>query len=231
MLAFNLIPAFPLDGGRVLRSVLWSATGNLKRATYWASQAGHAFAWLLIGWGLLQFFSENWLGGIWTCLIGLFLNKAAQSGYQQVLVRDVLKGEQVHRFMTKDPIVVPASLTLRRWVEDYVYQYHRKTFPVVSDGRLEGCVETTALSKIPRADWDKHTVGDLMRRDLPALTISPDADALDAMAKMQRSDVGCLLVTAGDRLEGIISLGDVLHFLHLKLDLEGPEGNSAGRLS
>ncbi len=149
VLAFNLIPAFPLDGGRVLRSILWGATGNVRRATYWASLAGQTFAWLLIAWGIMQFFTGNWLGGIWIGLIGLFLNSAAQSGYQQVLVRQALQGEPVRRFMNPDPIVVPASLDLLHWVEDFVYRYHRKTFPVVSNGHLEGCVETQVLSQIP----------------------------------------------------------------------------------
>jgi len=228
VLAFNLIPAFPLDGGRVLRSILWSVTGNLRRATRWASLAGQVFAWLLIASGLMQFFAGNWLGGIWMGMIGLFLNNAAQSSYQQVLVRQALAGEPVRRFMNADPIVVPESLDLRHWVEDYVYRYHRKTFPVVSGGNLEGCVETRALAHIPTGEWDRHTVAEVMRRDLTALTISPDADALDALSKMQRNGVTCLLVTAGDRLVGVISLSDLLRFLDLKLDLEGADDSRPG---
>lgn len=151
VLAFNLIPAFPLDGGRVLRSILWATTGDLRRATLWASRAGQAFAWLLIFWGVGQFFAGNWLGGIWTGLIGLFLNNAAQGSYQQVLIRQALHGEPVRRFMNSDPITVPPSLDLLHWVEDFVYRYHHKAFPVVSDGHLEGCITTQALAGIPRA--------------------------------------------------------------------------------
>jgi len=225
VLAFNLIPAFPLDGGRVLRSILWSITGNLRRATYWASLSGQAFAWLLIAWGLMQFFTANWLGGIWMGMIGLFLNNAAQSGYQQVLVKQALQGEPVRRFMNPDPIVVPPSLDLLHWVEDFVYRHDRKTYPVVSDGHLEGYIETRMLTRIPRAEWDRHTVGEVMQRDLTALTIPPHADALVALGKMQRSGVSCLLVTLGDRLVGIISLSDLLRFLNLKLELEGIAGS------
>ena len=125
--------------------------------------------------------------------------------------------------MNADPIVVPDSLDLQHWVEDFVYRYHRKMFPVVSDGHLEGCVETRALSQIPRGEWDRHTVAEVMRHDLTALTISPDADALDALSKMQRNGVTCLLVTAGDRLVGMIGLSDLLRFLDFKLDLEGAD--------
>jgi Zn-dependent protease len=224
VLAFNLIPAFPLDGGRVLRSILWGATGNLRRATYWASLAGQAFAWLLIGWGLVQIFTGNFLGGIWSGLFGMFLNNAAQSGYQQVLVRQALQGEPVRRFMNSQPIVVPPTLDLLRWVEDYVYRYHRKSFPVASEGRLEGLVSTRVLARVPRGEWDRHTVGEVMDTDLGAVTISPDADALKALGKMQRTGSSRLLVTDGDRLVGIISLKDLLDFLNLKIELEGPDG-------
>ena len=142
VLAFNLVPAFPLDGGRVLRSILWGATGNLRRATHWASLAGQAFAWLLIAWGLVQFFSGNWLGGIWTGMIGLFLNNAAQIGYQQVLVRQSLKGEPVRHFMNPDPVVVPGSLDLNNWVEDFVYRCPCEIFPVVSNGADDNSAES-----------------------------------------------------------------------------------------
>jgi CBS domain-containing protein len=221
VLIFNLIPAFPLDGGRVLRSILWGTLGSLRRATYWATLLGRSFAWILIAWGVLNFFAGNWLGGIWIGLIGLFLNNAAQAGYQQVLVRQALAGEPVRRFMTADPITVQPSLDLRRWVEEYVYRYHRKAFPVVAEGRLEGLIETQVLAQLPRGDWDRHTIGEFMRRDLQAVTISPQADALEALGKMQRSNSSRLLVIEDQRLVGILSLRDLLNFLNLKLELEG----------
>jgi Zn-dependent protease/CBS domain-containing protein len=226
VLAFNLVPAFPLDGGRVLRSILWGATGNLGRATHWAALLGQAFAWLLIAWGVLQFFMGNWLGGVWIGLIGMFLNSAARGGYQQVLVRQALEGEPVRRFMNPDPIAVPPSLDLRRWVEDFVYRYHRKTFPVVSDGHLEGFIDTSALGEVSRQEWVRYTIGDVMRRDVEAITIAPDADALQALGKMRRTGSSRLLVVDGDRLVGIISLKDLLSFLHLKIELEVPNGEA-----
>jgi Zn-dependent protease/CBS domain-containing protein len=224
VLLFNLIPAFPLDGGRVLRSILWGTTGDLRRATRWAAMAGQVFAWVLMAWGVVQFFSGNWLGGIWTGLIGLFLHRAAQSSYQQVLVRQALQGEPVRHFMTTEPIVVPPSLDLLHWVEDFVYRYHRKAFPVAADGHLQGLITTRALAGLPRAEWPQHRVGEVMRQDLRAVTISPDADALQALGKMQRTGLSRLLVTEGDRLVGVISLKDLLRFLDLKMHLESPEG-------
>ncbi len=221
ILAFNLVPAFPLDGGRVLRSILWGATGNLRHATFWASLAGRAFAWLLIAWGIVQFFAGNWVGGIWLGLIGLFLNQAAQTGYQQVLMRQALLGETVRRFMNPQPIVVSPALDLRTWVEDYVYQHQRKMFPVTSNGHLDGVIDTRTLADIPRTDWPQHTVGEVMAKDLDARSIRPDADALEALAMMNRTGQSRLLVTEGDHLVGIITLKDLLRFLNLKLELEG----------
>ena len=220
LLAFNLVPAFPLDGGRVLRSLIWGTTGDLRRATYWASVAGQWFAWLLIAWGLVQFFGGNWLGGIWSGLIGLFLNNAAQGSYRQVLIRDALRGESVRRFMNTQPIVVPQSLDLLHWVEDYVYRFHHRAFPVTSNGHLEGFISTNSLSQMPRGEWYRRTIGEVMRRDLKAITISPDTDALDALTKMQRTDASQLLVVEQDHLVGIISLKDLLQFLNLKMELE-----------
>jgi Zn-dependent protease/CBS domain-containing protein len=223
VLVFNMIPAFPLDGGRVLRSILWGATGNLRRATLWASYGGQFFAWLLIVWGVLQFFSHNWVGGIWSILIGMFLNTAAKSGYQQVLIRQVLQGEPIRRFMTPDPVVVAPSLDLLHWVEDFVYRFHHTVFPVSTNGRLEGVITTQALGGIPRAEWAKHTVGEVMTSDLSAVSISADSDALAALEKMQRTRSPMLLVTDGDRFLGIVSLKDLIRFLDLKLQLEGSD--------
>jgi Zn-dependent protease/CBS domain-containing protein len=226
VLIFNLVPAFPLDGGRVLRSILWGMTGNVRRATRWASFLGQAFAWVLIAWGVLDLFSHDWLGGIWSILIGLFLNSAATSSYQQVLIRQALQGEPVNRFMNTNPIVVSPSLDLLQWIEDFVYRYHHHAFPVVSDGRLEGVITTRAVKSLPRSEWSEHTVGEVMNGDLSALTLPANADALEALGKMQRTDSSLLLVTAGERLLGIITLKDLLAFLNAKLELEDERGAS-----
>jgi CBS domain-containing protein len=228
-LAFNLVPAFPLDGGRVLRSILWGALGNLRRATYWAALAGRGFAALLIALGVLCLFSGQVFQGVWLGLIGLFLSDAARGGYEQVLVRQVLRGEPVSRFMTADPVVVPPSLDLRSWVEDYVYRHHRKAFPVVSDGRLEGLITTAALADFPREDWPLHKVAEAMQRDLSAVSIVSDTDALAALGKMQGTGSSRLLVVDGGRLVGIVSLKDLLRFLHLKLELEDDAEGPGGR--
>ncbi len=221
VLVFNLIPAFPLDGGRILRSILWGILGDLRSATYWSALCGRLFAGILIAIGVVQFFWGNWLGGIWTGLIGLFLHNAATSGYQQVLIRQTLEGAPVRSFMNTHPIVVPPSLDLQHLVEDYVYRHHHKAFPVVVGDHLEGLVDTQALMEVPRTEWDRHTVGEVMRHDLDRLTISPNADAYQALNKLRQTHAKRLLVTEGDHLVGIVGLKDLMNFLDLKLALEG----------
>jgi Zn-dependent protease len=227
VLAFNLVPAFPLDGGRVLRSILWGITGRLRKATYWASLLGRGFAWVLIFLGVLEIVVVPGaaLSGIWLAVIGLFLNNAARGSYQEVLVRQALGGEPVSRFMNTKPIVVPPGADLRHFVEDYVYRHHRKAFPVGADGKLEGYVSTQALSRYPRDEWETHTVAEVMERDLKPLSIAPQGDALKALGQMRSTGMSRLLVVEGERLVGIVSLKDLLRFLHLKLELEAEEGH------
>lgn len=228
VLIFNMIPAFPLDGGRVLRSILWAVMDNVRRATYIASLLGQGFAWLFIFIGVLQLFSGNFLQGIWLGLIGMFLNNAAQASYQSVYIRQILGGEPVARFMTREPIVVSPDIDLRHLVEDYMYRYHRKMFPVTSNGRLEGVISTHELARVPREEWEIRKVGEVMRQDLDVCSIPPTADALQALSRMQRN--GCsrlLVVDHHGQLVGVVSLKDLLRFLDLKLELEN--GGMLGR--
>jgi CBS domain-containing protein len=220
VLLFNLVPAFPLDGGRVLRSALWGMLGNLRRATYIASLCGQAFAWLLIAVGISNFVAGQIFYGLWLGLIGLFLNGAARSSYQQVVVRQMFRGERVSRFMNPRPIVVRPSLDLKSWVEEYVLRYHHKLFPVAANGAIEGVIATQALASFPREEWAKHSVGEAMRRDVQSLSTSAETDALKALGKMQRTGSSRLLVMDGDSLVGIVSLKDLLSFFDLKLELE-----------
>jgi Zn-dependent protease len=227
VLIFNLIPAFPLDGGRIFRSLIWGITGHLRRATYWSSMIGRGFAWFLIFLGVFALVNGFLVNGIIFGLIGLFLNTAAQAGYQQVLIRQLLQGEPVSRFMNRAPIVVSPTLSLLDWVEDYVYRFHHKAFPVIDDERLVGLVSTRQLSLFPRAEWDIHTVADAMQTDLEPITLSADADAMQAFERMQRQGADRLLVTDQDRLLGLISLRDLIQFLNLKLELEGEESDKS----
>jgi Zn-dependent protease len=218
---FNLIPAFPMDGGRVLRAALWYWRGDLKQATRIASNAGKLFGMGLMALGVLSVVAGNFIGGMWWFLIGLFVRGAAASAYQQMLSRDLFEGEPVRRFMTHETVAVPQDLPLSRFVEDYVYTYHYDLFPVVTDGRLVGCIATRQLKAEPREKWPYLAVRDLMVPCTEENTVDPGMDAIEAMALMNRTGNSRLIVAVGDRLVGIVALKDMLELFNLKIDLEG----------
>jgi Zn-dependent protease/CBS domain-containing protein len=221
LVAFNMVPGFPLDGGRVLRSILWHFNGNFRKATYAASRAGMAFSLVLIAVGIFNLLFLNPIGGLWWVLIGMFLRGAATQSYQQVLIRQALKGESVRQFMTSDPITVTPSLPLDEFVHDYVYRHHFKMFPVVDDGRLLGCVTTRQVKEVPRDAWADRTVGDVVDGCSDANSVHADADAMDALKMMNHNQVSRVMVVDDGELLGMLSLKDLLEFLSLKLDLEG----------
>jgi Zn-dependent protease/predicted transcriptional regulator len=219
--AFNVLPAFPLDGGRVLRSILWGAKGNLRWATHVSSTVGSGFGILFIALGIFSFFTGNFIGGIWWFLIGMFLTSAARMSYQQLLTRRALEGESVRRFMKTDPVTVTPNLTVDRLVEDYVYVFHHKMYPVIADSnRLVGCVTTKQIKEVPREEWGRRRISDISATCSADNTISPDADAVQALSQMNRSGTSRLMVVEGDRLVGVVALKDMLRFLSLKVELD-----------
>jgi len=218
---FNLVPAFPLDGGRILRSVLWHWKGNLRWATRISSLLGAGFGLLLISLGVLRVVQDDFMGGMWWFLIGLYVRHAAQMSYQQLLLRQALGGEPVARFMRSNPVTVPRSISVQQLVQDYVYRYHFKMFPVLDDsGRLFGCVSTQQVRNLPHDEWDSQTVGAIAERCGPDNTVTADTDALRALSRMSRTGDSRLLVVDGDRLLGILALKDLLQFFALKMELE-----------
>lgn len=217
---FNLIPAYPLDGGRILRSILWGWRNNLRWATRVSSQIGSVFGMILVALGVLRILAGNFIGGMWMGLIGLFISSAAKMSYQQLITRKALEGESVKRFMKTEPVTVPASLTIDRLVEDYIYRFHYKLFPVVDSKKLLGCVSTRDVKEIPRDEWEQRTVGQIASKCSSDNTISPDADAVEALSAMRRNNVSRLMVLEENRLLGIIALKDMLEFLSLKVELD-----------
>jgi Zn-dependent protease/predicted transcriptional regulator len=220
--AFNTVPAFPLDGGRVLRSILWGIKGNLRWATRVASKIGSGFGILLILFGIFNvLFVGNFIGGMWWFLIGMFLHNAARMSYQQLLTRKALEGESVRRFMKTDPVTVSPDLTVDRLVEDYLYHYHHKMYPVVTDsGRVEGCVSTKEIKNVPRGEWNQKQVREITAPCTGDNSIGPDTDAIKALSLMNRTGTSRLLVTEDDRLAGVVTLKDMLKFLSLRVELD-----------
>lgn len=217
---FNLVPAFPLDGGRILRSVLWKAKNNLRWATKISSWIGSAFGIFLIVLGVFSFLRGNFIGGMWWFLIGLFIRGAAAMSYQQLLIRRALEGERVRRFMNPDPVAVPPSLSVADLVEDYIYRHHFKMFPVVDGQKLLGCVTTRQVKEVPREQWSQKKVEELADRCSNGNTISPGADAMEALSSMSRNRLSRLMVVEDSRLVGVLSLKDLLRFISDKVELE-----------
>jgi Zn-dependent protease/CBS domain-containing protein len=217
---FNLVPAFPLDGGRMLRAGLWAWKGNLKRSTRVASRIGEAFGLLLVAWGILRLLTGFVIGGMWFILIGLFIRSAAQMSYRQLLTRRALEGESLQRFMNRKPVTVDPGLRLDRLVEDFIYRYHHKLFPVVDGDRLVGCVTSRQVKAVPRDRWAGTPVGEVMQACSDENTVGAETDAVDVLASMHRNKAGRLMVVRGDRLMGIIALKDLLEFLSMKIELE-----------
>jgi Zn-dependent protease/CBS domain-containing protein len=218
--AFNLLPAFPLDGGRILRSILWGAKDNLRWATRVSSSIGAAFGLGLIFLGILQFIGGNVIGGVWMFLIGMFLRNAAQMSYQQLLVRKALEGETVRRFMNPDPVTVQDSITVAKLVEDYIYKYHYKMFPVMAGEKLVGCITTREVKEIPREAWDRESIREAVSPCSEDNTISPETDAIKALAMMNQTGASRLMVVENGRLVGLVTLKDLLEFFSLKVELE-----------
>ncbi|MGD2079669.1 MAG: site-2 protease family protein [Nitrospirota bacterium] len=218
--AFNMLPAFPLDGGRVLRSALWWWKKNLKWATRTASQAGSLFGLILIVLGLMSVLTGNLIGGIWWFLIGMFLRNAAQSSYRQVLLRKALEGEPVRKLMIENPVTVSPSTSLEELAESYFMKYHYKMFPVVENGRLLGCISMEQAKEIPRDRWGERRVGDLAEGCSGENTIPPESDVMEALSAMNRRGKSRLMVVEDGRLLGIITTRDIMRHFSVKLELE-----------
>lgn len=216
---FNLIPAFPLDGGRVLRAALWQRKKNLRWATRIASRIGSGFGMFLIFVGVANFLLGNIIGGIWQSMIGMFLRSAAESSYRQVVYRKALEGETVERFMNPLPVTVSASISIRELVEAYIYRYYFKMFPVLDEDKLLGCITTRQVKDIPREEWDRWTVGDRLDRCGDNNTIGPGAGAMQALSLMGKTGNSRLMVVKDGKLVGIVSLKDIMGYLSTKMEL------------
>lgn len=216
---FNLLPGFPLDGGRVFRAALWRWLGDLRRATLIASWGGRILGYALIVLGILSFAEGGAISGMWWVLIGLFLAASATTAYTQLLIHLAVKGRTVQALMTPDPVVVPVHMTVRDFAEEVLYHHDFDSFPVVDGDRLVGCVGKEDVRPLPRAEWSETAVAAILRACTADATIDRNEDAAKALDRMQASGNSRLMVMAGDRLVGVLVLKDLLHHLSLRRDL------------
>jgi Zn-dependent protease len=215
---FNLIPGFPMDGGRVLRSLIWKATGDLKKATRAASLAGRGIAFVLIFLGVFQIL-RGYLFGLWWILIGWFLHHAAVSGYSEVMVKGVLQGMTAEDLMSKDFETVSSELSVQDLVDNYILKKKERVFLVSDNGNLKGIVCLEDVKQTPKERWPQEKVKDIMTPRDRLEAVAPEADGNKILASLASKDIHQVPVMKGDKIEGIICRTDIIRYLQLRSDL------------
>lgn len=211
---FNLVPGFPLDGGRLFRSLVWHVTDDLRKATRWASLTGRGFGLLIVAIGVMGLFAGSIVGGIWFILIGWFLAQAAEAGYRQLIVRRVLEHVRVRDAMTRDPETVAASMSLQTLVDDYFMKRRYGAFPVVGDaGELVGLITLGQVKEVDRERWPQLRVSEVMSGLDETATVRPDDSLAKGVSEMEEVEAGRALVLEGSQLIGLISRSDISQWL------------------
>lgn len=217
---FNLVPGFPLDGGRILRAYLWNRSGDIRKATHTVSRIGSGFGIALIILGLVNFFWGNFIGGIWLVFIGMFLNQASKSGYRMTLAKETLGGVKVKDIMTANVISVPGSISINELVNKYFHHYIFICFPVVDErGELLGLVSLKQVKNVPKALWDEKTVNEIMMKEPDFTILSPNDDVLEAVNLIMTNELGRAPVAEARKLVGIITRRDIMTFLSIRYEL------------
>ena len=219
--AFNMIPGYPLDGGRVLRALIWWITRNADRSTQLASQVGQAVAFIFIFLGLYRFFLGANFGGLWLAFIGWFLLDASRSSYAQVAVMTGLRGRPVADIMERDCPTVEGHLTLRDFVDEYLLRTGRRCFIVVQNHNVSGLITPHEIKQADRERWPLTSVQSVMRHLDQVRSVTPDTPAIQALEIMTREDINQLPVLSNGHLEGVFSRGHVLRFLQTHAEMQG----------
>ncbi len=215
---FNLIPGFPLDGGRIFRSIVWGLTGNLRGATRIAAAVGQGVAWLFILLGVWQIFGGNWVNGLWIAFIGWFLNNAARSNVQQAALQDLLEGHIAREAMLTDCPHLPRRLTLDVATEQVVLPSGRCCFPVVEDGQLLGLVTVSSIAAVPQQRWPVTRVEDVMIPRAALNTVRPDDQLTTVFERMTTEDINQFPVMEHGRLLGMVSRDTLFNFLRARTE-------------
>jgi Zn-dependent protease/predicted transcriptional regulator len=216
---FNLLPGFPLDGGRVLRAAVWAWTGSFDRGNRAASAAGEVLALGLIGIGTFRAFGGDVGGGIWMALIGWFLHSAVLAGRAQGALRDMLRDATVGQAMARECPSVAPDLTLERLVRDEVLGAGRRCFVVAEDGKLRGLLTLHEVKAVPRERWDRVTVDEVMQPARALATVAPDESLLKALEDMDNANVAQLPVVDGGQWIGMLDRERIVHYMRARAEL------------
>jgi CBS domain-containing protein len=217
---FNLLPGFPLDGGRLLRGVLWWRWNDFRRATARAAAWGSGIGFGIMALGVLEIFGGALVGGLWLVFIGMFLRGAATASARALAVDQALGRAAVGDLMVRDPIVVPADMTVSEAVEERFLRHGYGGFPVVRDGHVEGLVSLRQVKDCPPEQRPLRRVRDIMRPADPAVTIPVSAPVADGLRRMGAAGTGRLLVVDGDRVVGLITRTGITRYVELEAGLD-----------
>ena len=218
--AFNLVPAFPLDGGRVLRGSLWGRSKNLLKATRNATRVSEALSLIMIAAGLLLVVATaDIFNGLWIIFLGWFIRSGAETSLKQTEMTEALHGISVGDIMTRDLLTVSPDISVQKLVTDYFLIHPHGGYPVVQNDKLEGVVTMSSVRSIPAEKREMETVAQAMVPYERIVTISPNASAAEALQKIAEKNIGRLLVTDGDRILGMITRGDLMKTIRTRQDL------------
>lgn len=227
--AFNLLPAFPLDGGRVARAALWARHGDLRRATKTMSKLGQGLGTGLLAAGVATIVFSSVVAGIWWVLLGLFLRAAARQSWEQHVLQSSLRGGLVRDFLHEDLVTVDPRMTLDAFVYDVAFRQPHRVYPVVRDGEVFGAVDLKEVQKVPRHAWPDRQISEVLHPVDPSRAVSPDDDVLEALALMNSTGETRLLVLDHGKLAGLLTAKDLMAYLAVRLELEGDDAATRGR--
>jgi len=219
LVLFNLIPGFPLDGGRVFRAIVWAVTKNMRRATLTAANVGRFFGFLFILLGIWQVFAGNLGGGLWTVFIGWFLDSAASAQVHQVMLQGLLAGHRVSQAMSRQCVAVPAEVTLQQLVDEHILASGRRCFLVNRGADTIGLMTLHRVKEVARPEWANTTAEQVMLPLEASKRIGPDTGLWSALQLMDRDGVNQLLVMTDGRVVGMLSREDVITFLRTVQEL------------
>jgi len=216
---FNLLPGFPMDGGRILRALIWKLTGDLKKATRIASSVGQGFAFVFVILGFSLMFRGLFVNGIWIMMIGWFLLRAAGQGYHQVVMREMLRDIRAEDLMARDVQSVSSDLSIQELVDEFILKHRDRAFLVVDDGDFKGIVCLEDAKRIPKDQWPSVLVGQVMTPRDDLAIVSPDNDGNKVLAQLTAKNVHQVPVVKDGKIQGIVCRTDILQFMQLRSDL------------
>jgi Zn-dependent protease/predicted transcriptional regulator len=215
---FNLLPGFPLDGGRVLRSILWDRTGSLVKATNIAATVGRFMGWGLIAFGLFQIFAGNFVGGIWFAFIGWFLSNSADASRREITLREQLSSVRIKDVMTTNPTGIDPDTSVAELVSNVFRKQHGRAVPVCQNDQVLGIVTVTDVKGLPQEKWEETAVKEIMTRE-PLYSVTPEDDLNTALRLITKHDINQILVLQDDKCAGLVSRSDILSHLQLSQEL------------